>query len=119
MFKEGGRERECVREGERGQQRQRVTLSATREQRAVGDGNATEEGEAPRGRKREGRIKKSEAAPHTDASASAVVHDGSPKGSHHRLRAHESPPVLEGIVQAVLHVEFSLLRSTRVIMCTK
>ena len=46
------RDRESERVRERGQQRQRVTLSAPREQRAVGDGNATEEGEAPRCRKR-------------------------------------------------------------------
>ena len=93
MFRERERKREsesmcvCVREREGGggregsQQRQRVTLSATREQRAVGDGNASEEGGAPWGRNRAGRTKKSEAAPDTDASASAVVHDGSPKGA--------------------------------------
>ena len=68
-------------ERERGQQRQRVTLSALREQRAVGDGNASEEGGVPRGRNRAGRTKKSEAAPDKDASASAVVQDGNPKGA--------------------------------------
>ena len=60
----------------------RVKLSVPREQRAVGDGNASEEGGSPRGRKRAGRTKKSEAAQDADASASgsAVVHDGNPKG---------------------------------------
>ena len=57
----------------------RVKLSAPREHCAVGDGNASEEGGAPRGRKRAGRTRKSEAAPDADASASAVVHDGNPK----------------------------------------
>ena len=61
----------------------RVKLSGPREQRAVGDGNASEEGGGPRGRKRAGRTEKSEAAPDADASAgaSAVVHDGNPKGA--------------------------------------
>ena len=45
------------------------------------DENASEEGGAPRGRKRAGRTKKSETAPDADASASAVVHDGNPKGA--------------------------------------
>ena len=59
----------------------RVRLSGPREQRAVGDGNASEKGGVPRGRKRAGRTKKSEAAPDADASASTVVHDGNPKGA--------------------------------------
>ena len=61
----------------------RVKLSGPREQRAVGDGNASEEGGGPRGRKRAGRIRKSEAGPDADASTSgsAVVHDGNPKGA--------------------------------------
>ena len=60
-----------------------VRLSGPREQRAVGDGNASEEGGAPRGWKRAGRTKKSEAGPDADASASAsaVVRDGNPKGA--------------------------------------
>ena len=45
---------------------------------ASSGGNASEEGGALRGRKRAGRPKKSQVAP--DASASAVVHDGVPKG---------------------------------------
>ena len=74
---------EREREGERGrgQQRRRETLSAPLELPTVGDGNASEEGGAPRGRNRAGRTKKSEAAPDTDASASAVVHDGNRKGA--------------------------------------
>ena len=59
----------------------RVKLSAPREYWAVGDGNASEEGGAPRGRKRAGRTRKSKAAPDTDASVSAVVHDGNPMGA--------------------------------------
>ena len=59
----------------------RLKLSGPRKQRAVGDGNASEESGAPRGRKRVGRTKKSEAGSDADASASgsAVVHDGNPK----------------------------------------
>ena len=59
----------------------RAKLSALREYWAVGDGTASEEGGAPRGRKRAGRTRKSEAAPDADARASAVVHDGNPKGA--------------------------------------
>ena len=59
----------------------RIKLSAPREYWAVGDGNASEEGGGPLGRKRAGRTRKSEAAPDADASASAVVHDGNPKGA--------------------------------------
>ena len=55
----------------------RVRFRGSREQRAVGDVNASEEG----GAKRAGRTKKSEAAPDADASASAVVYDGNPKGA--------------------------------------
>ena len=74
-------ERERDGERGRGQQRRRVTPSAPLELPTVGDGNASEEGGAPRGRKRAGRTEKSEAAPDTDASANAVVHDGNPKGA--------------------------------------
>ena len=57
----------------------RVKLSAPQEYWAVGDRNASEEGGTPRGVKRAGRTRKSEAAPDTDASASVVVHDENPK----------------------------------------
>ena len=62
----------------------RVKLCSSRKQRAVGDGNASAEGGAPRVKKRAGRTEKSEAAPDADASASgsAVVHDGNPKGAN-------------------------------------
>ena len=62
---------------------ERVSFRGPREQREVGDGNASEEGGALRGRSKAGRTEKSEAAPDADASASAsaVVHDGNPKGA--------------------------------------
>ena len=52
----------------------RVRLKGPREQRAVGDGNASQQHRATRGRKRAGHTKKREEAPDADASASAVAH---------------------------------------------
>ena len=90
-------EREREGERERAQQRQRVTLSSPREQRAVGDGNASEEGGAPRGRKRAGRIKTSEAAPDADTSASAVVRDENPRGANTTCEHTNRPLYSKGL----------------------